>query len=141
MKVLWFVFLRHIHGGQWYFHDQLDHFRLAECIDVIIMVFPLNEVVQFSLINLIQVPFFSEHFRLIWKNDSQQKTIFLDTAAFSLVPNTFNFWRRVMTTAQKCALLDYCYIFQFLCNETCLSSQMHAPVLLHSHWNIVYFQL
>lgn len=38
MKVARFVFLRHIHGGQWYFHEQLDHFWLAEFIDVTILV-------------------------------------------------------------------------------------------------------
>lgn len=71
-----------------------------------------------------------------------QKTIFLNwdfdsyfLHSFSVAPNDFNFWLRLMDIALKCAFLDYCYVFHFLCYETCLSSHLHTVGLLHSHWN------
>lgn len=106
--------------------------RLAECVDVIIVGF-LKELVQFSLINCNPS---LDHFSLIWKNGSQQKPIFLDCTHFFSAKH----FQLLMTSAQKCALLDYC-VFRFLCDVTCLSSQMHAPLLSLSHWNIVHFQL
>lgn len=85
--------------------------------------------------------FYSQNtFPSFGKMAPSRKTFFLTLQHFlwCQTPLTFD---RVITTTQKCAFLDYCNIFHFLCDKTCLSSQMHAPVLLHFHWNIVHFQL
>lgn len=77
--VLW-----HTHGGQCDFHEQHDHFRLAECIDyqLLLWFYFESSCAVFTLIHFNPSSFSWEHFPLIWKNDSHQKTIFLDASLF-----------------------------------------------------------
>lgn len=86
-RVLW-----HTHGRQRYFHEQHDPFRLAECIDyqLLLRFYFESSCAVFTLIHFTPSSFSWERFPLIRKNDSHQKTIFLDAAVFSLVPLTLD---------------------------------------------------
>lgn len=119
-RVLW-----HTHGGQWYFHEQHDPFRLAECIDYqLLLRFYFESSCSFH-----SNPFYSEFLFLGTLSPDLEKWLPPENYfpwRCSVFSGAFNFWHRLIELRSEMCLFRLLLFFptwwnMFISSNACSS--------------------